>query len=389
MSDRLMGVPSDDRLNVAPALVSPLAGEPIAPTPEARATPIRRDARMRLCFVGPVLGRNPGWVVSQGEVLGDLLAAEGHTVRLTSRFPGRARRMADTLVSLLAWRDDIDLVVHLVFHGRGFVITDAASRLCRALGLRQMFVLHGGGLPAFGARHRRWVRGVLGRGNLVVAPSAYQARAFNRLLQPAPAVRVIPNVLDIKDYPYRHRSTVEPRLLWMRTFHANYHPEMAVEVLADLRRTHPAATLTMAGQEKGLEAAVRQLARRHDLDAAMRFPGFLGPADKAREFGAHDIYLNTNRIDNMPVSVLEAGAFGLPVVATAVGGVPDLLTDVETGLLVPDGDVAAMAGAVRRLLADAELAARLSVNGRALAERCDWTAVRDTWMAAFEEVLHA
>ena len=97
---------------------------------------------------------------------------------------------------------------------------------------------------------------------------------------------------------------------------------------------------------------------------------------KRREGNAADIFINTNRIDNMPVAVLEAGATGLPVVATAVGGVPDLLVDGRDAVLVSDDDDAAMADAILRLLRDPELAGRLSRNGRLLASRSAWESVR-------------
>jgi len=336
-----------------------------------------------------MLGVNPGWVTTQGEILADLLAGEGYPLRSTSSIPARLPRLADTLRSLVAWRNDIDLVIHQVFSGPAFAVTDAATALCHALGLRQIAVLHGGALPEFAARHGGWARRVLRRAAAIVAPSTYLAETFAVYSELAPRLRVIPNILEIDNYPYRHRQKVQPKLLWMRTFHEVYHPEMAVEVLAALRQTHPAATLTMAGQEKGLHAAVQESAKQRGLMEAVRFPGFLGPTDKLREFAAHDIYLNTNRIDNMPVSVLEAAAFGLPVVATAVGGVPHLLRDGETGLLVPDGDVAAMTDAIRRLLDEPGLAATLSTNGRRLAESCAWEPVRGQWEALFDEVLHA
>jgi glycosyltransferase involved in cell wall biosynthesis len=345
-----------------------------------------RAAMPRLCFVGPMLGVNPGWVTTQGEILADLLANDGYPVRVTSHIPARLPRLADTLRSLVAWRGEIDLVVHQVFSGQAFAVTDAASALCRLLGLPQIMVLRGGALPEFAAERGGWVSRVLRRAAVIVAPSAYLARDFARFPELAPRLRIIPNILEIDKYPFRLRDAVQPRLLWMRTFHEVYHPEMAVETLVELRRTHPAATLTMAGQEKGLHNVVRELAGRLGLADAVRFPGFLGPADKTREFGAHDIYLNTNRVDNMPVSVLEAGAFGLPVVATAVGGVPDLLRDGETGLLVPDGDAAAMAAAVSRLLDEPPLAEHLSRNGRALAESCGWGPVRAQWSRLFAEV---
>ncbi len=105
-----------------------------------------------------------------------------------------------------------------------------------------------------------------------------------------------------------------------------------------------------------------------------------------REFAAHDIFLNTNRIDNMPVSVVEAAAFGLPVVSTNVGGIPYLLEEGKTGLLVPTDDPGAVAAAVSRLLADPGLARRLSTNGRSLAEQSAWPRVREQWLGLLERV---
>ena len=115
--------------------------------------------------------------------------------------------------------------------------------------------------------------------------------------------------------------------------------------------------------------------------------GFLDIQGKVREGNAADIFINTNRVDNMPVGVVEACAMGLPVVATAVGGVPDLLTDCETGLLVPDSDDAAMVKAIKRLVSESGLAASLSANGRRLAERSSWESVLPQWDQVFSEVM--
>jgi glycosyltransferase involved in cell wall biosynthesis len=137
--------------------------------------------------------------------------------------------------------------------------------------------------------------------------------------------------------------------------------------------------LTLAGQDKGLLGETRSLAAAMGLNGAVRFAGFLDAEGKRREFAGHDVFLNTNRVDNAPVSVLEAAACGLPVVSTAVGGIPYLLRNEEEALLVPEGDAAAMAGAVRRLLDRPDLAGRLSAAGRQVAERSAWERVRPAW----------
>jgi glycosyltransferase involved in cell wall biosynthesis len=173
----------------------------------------------------------------------------------------------------------------------------------------------------------------------------------------------------------------------MRTFHAVYNPTMAVHVLERLRATHPRATLVMGGQDKGMQAEVMALARKIGLGDAVQFPGFLDMAGKAREGQAADIFINTNHVDNMPVSLVEAAAMGIPVVSTAVGGVTDLVQDGESALLVPDGDVEAMVTSIRRLLRDPDLAGRLSDNGRNLARRSAWEQVHPRWEALFSSLM--
>lgn len=143
----------------------------------------------------------------------------------------------------------------------------------------------------------------------------------------------------------------------------------------------------MAGQEKGLLDSVKSLAAQYDLLGSIRFAGFLETSGKQREFLAHDIYLHTNRIDNMPVSVVEAAAFGLPVVATEVGGIPYLLKDEHTALFVANEDVRGMANAVIRLIEEPGLCNKLSENGRKLAELCSWENVKPEWENLFDELL--
>lgn len=335
-------------------------------------------SRPTLCIVGPLLGRNPGWVTTPGEILADLFRGLGYPVLSVSSIPNRLLRLADIVQALVRHRNRIELALLQVYSGPSFAVEDIASRICRRFGIPVVMVLHGGAMPAFMARHPRWATRVLSRAEMLVAPSAFLARAVKeRGLQ----VQVIPNLLELHKYPFRVRQRLEPRLLWMRTFHPIYNPAMAIRAFERIRRVHPEARLVMAGQEKGLGPAVRKMVGDLGLDEAVSFPGFLDGPAKAREGNAADIFLNTNHIDNMPVSVLEACAMGLPVVATAVGGVPDLLTDGQTGLLVGDDDWAAMAEAVDRLLHDEELAERLSRNGRRLAEASAWENVRPQWEA--------
>ena len=346
----------------------------------------KNSPTVRLAIVGAMPGHWPAYAPMAGEVLGTRLARHGYSVLLTSKYRQRFYRLADIAMTLIRHSKQIDVQILQVYGGLSFVGEDVASWLGRLLGQKIIMHLHGGAMPTFMARHPRWSRRVLRRAAAIVAPSPFLMKA---LASYDFDVRVIPNALDISLYPYRHREPLAPRLFWMRTFHDVYNPEMAVRVFARVKQMEPGATLVMAGQDKGTLSDVKRLAQEMNVLGGISFPGFLNSHSKIREASAADIFLNTNHIDNSPVSVIEACAFGLPVVATNVGGISDLLTHGNTALLVPDDDDRAMAEAIVRLLREPRLASHLSTAGRRLAERFSWERTAPQWDLLLAEVIDA
>jgi len=335
-----------------------------------------------LCFVGPMVGSNPGHVVTQGEIISGYFRQLGYPVVRASSHPNRYFRLLDIIVTIIRWRKQVDILVIHIFSGPSFVVEDIASLLGKFFGLPIIMFLHGGAMPQFMKRYPDWTRRVFSRAKVIVAPSRYLAKAVEPYGFKA---QVIPNVIDLASYPYRHRERVRPRLFWMRSFHEVWNPLMAVRVLARLRERVRDATLVMGGQDKGLQIEAQNLAERLGVGDAVRFPGFLNMEGKVREAEQADIFINTNRIDNMPVAVIEACAMGLPVVTTDVGGIPDLLTDGQTALLVPDNDDERMVEAILTLIDNPDLAGRLSAKGRNLAEQSSWDQVRLRWEELFEQ----
>lgn len=342
------------------------------------------DRPIVLGFLGIHAGGRPSQPVSQNETVAALFRKAGYLVQQSSKVRRPVWRTLHHVWSLLTWKD-VDLIVVAVFSGPSFWIADYASLLARRIRPKKVVLfLHGGHLAEFERTHPARVARAFDRADRILAPSDFLADSFRAR---GYEVGVIPNVLRTDRYQYTPRHRARPALLWMRTFDEIYDPCLAVDVLAQVAENHPEVTLTMGGADHGALAETRARATEMGVADRVTFAGYLDTRSKLRAFADHDLFLNTNRIDNMPVSVLEAAASGLVPVATAVGGIPSLLTDGSDSLLVPAGDATAMGQAVCGLLDDPARFAALSRGARDLAEQSGWAAVRPQWEAEFGRLL--
>lgn len=146
-------------------------------------------------------------------------------------------------------------------------------------------------------------------------------------------------------------------------------PYYTVLAFARVLKSHPDARLYFAGDGPLLNAC-KNLARYYGCENAITFPGVVDPPalqnvyEKARGFVQHSITADDGDMEGTPVAVLEAAAAGLPVVATDHAGIPDVVINGTTGLLVREHDVDGMAAAMLRLLDDRNYAMTLGQQAR-------------------------
>jgi glycosyltransferase involved in cell wall biosynthesis len=151
-----------------------------------------------------------------------------------------------------------------------------------------------------------------------------------------------------------------------------------------------ACRLVMVGDGPMLEAA-KGLVRQQSLTTQVRFAGVLPPTEIAalmrqvRGFVQHSLVAPDGDSEGSPVAVMEAQLSGLPVVATRHAGIPEVVMDGSTGILVEEGDVQAMANAMAQLVRNPQLAARLGAAGQ---ERMSLHFTVEHHLAAVSALLH-
>jgi len=231
---------------------------------------------------------------------------------------------------------------------------------------------------------RRWQRIVLPFMRLVdriVVPSAYLVRVFGKYDLPASA---IPNFVDLAAFRFKSRVMVRPIFLSNRNFEPSYNVHCTLRSFAIIQARFPDASLILVGggsQRAELEALAKKLRLSN-----VSFEGRVFPARMSEFYEKADIFLNSPDIDNMPTSLIEAFACGLPIVTTDAGGIPVIVKHEETGLIIPMGDHEAMARSAIRLLEDPGLALRIVEKARADCEQYTWERVQAKWLEVYNEL---
>jgi glycosyltransferase involved in cell wall biosynthesis len=141
-----------------------------------------------------------------------------------------------------------------------------------------------------------------------------------------------------------------------------------VQAVPKIAIRHPDVTLVLVGSGP-LGTRLRQLARQLGVANKVLFVGRTSHDEMPRHMASADVLVLPSLNEGLPRVILEAMASGLPVVATSVGGVPELVEDGRTGLLVPPADHAALADAICRVLDDPKKAQAWGQAGREVVER--------------------
>lgn len=199
--------------------------------------------------------------------------------------------------------------------------------------------------------------GLLRPGGNVVAVSEAVKRAYvARFNLRSDTVRVLPNAvgIDVRQSPcpatlYRgwNIDPFTPVVGCVALLNAQKGHAVLLQAWQRVGRIHPGAVLALAG-DGPLRPDLERQAERLGIDGNVRFLGML---DRPEELYARaSMLVLPSLAEGMPLVPLEAAAFGLPTIATVVGGTPEVITDGETGLLVPAGDVAALSDAILCLL---------------------------------------
>jgi len=303
-----------------------------------RSNRVPKAARVRVLLVAPSLQR----LFGGQEVQGDQLfrewqrdpEVEVQLLSSTPPLPGFLRwleraRAVRTLVraplQLLAlWRASKDVDVLHAFSGAGTsfaIATLPVIAIARLRGTPIVVHYH----SAQGESHvagSRLARLALQGCERVVVPSTYLRDAF---VSHGIPTSIIANVVDASRFVRRQRAPDGAVVLSLRNFERRYGVDDVIRTFARVKSSHPSARMLLAGSGPE-EGALRALVRSLDL-SGVTFVGATSRDGVAGLMAQATVLLNASLVDNMPVSILEAFAVGVPVVSTSAGGIPTFARD--------------------------------------------------------------
>ncbi len=350
---------------------------------------------VKVLLVGPSLDILGGQAVILQRLLGRLSSVPGIEAAflpVNPRLPGVLGRLqrikyvrtvvtsARYAVGLVTTVPDYDLIHVFSASYSSFVLAPTPALVTARIFRKPSVLNYRSGEAEDHLRRWKTARPTAAMATRIVVPSGYLVEVFGKFDLPAEA---IPNAVDLSEYEFRERGPCKPVFLSNRNFASHYNVSCVLRAFRIIQERRPAARLYVAGDGPEREA-LHALSRELGLER-VEFLGQVEPARMTELYEEVDVYLNSSSVDNMPNSIVEAYACGLPVVTTDAGGIPHMVDHERTGLLVPVDDHAALAAAGLRVLDEPDLASTLSRGGRA---RCEseytWEVAIDAWVRLYE-----
>jgi len=328
-----------------------------------------------LLYIGNKLS-SKGKTVTTIDTLSKALSNEGFKVKSVSNKKNKTFRLLDMLWSIIKNKNWTDYVLIDTYSTQNFYYAYLSSQLCRFFKLKYLPILHGGNLPNRLHNNPKLSYAIFNYAFVNIAPSGFIAAAFIDF--GFINVSIIPNSIDLKNYNYKQRDIDIVKLLWVRSFSRIYNPNLAVDVLFKLQQKGVKSSLTMVGPDN--DGSLQETkAYANALNVVINFTGKLSKKEWISLSKDKNVFINTTNFDNMPVSIIEAMALGLPVISTNVGGIPFLIEGNVTGILVPPNNIDAFVTEILRLKENKAELEDLTKEARKKVEGYNWEVVKQKW----------
>jgi glycosyltransferase involved in cell wall biosynthesis len=357
-----------------------------------------------LCIglVGP-LPPPSGGMANQTLQLAKLLRAEGATVELiqvnapySPQWIGKLKgiralfRLLPYLLHL--WRSAHKVQLYHVMANSGWswhLFAAPAIWMAKIMGKPVIVNYRGGEAAAFFDQAFTWVKPSLSRADAIIVPSGFLEIVFRKR---GFSTHIVPNIIDLSRFSVADNiaaglTSDSPCILVARNLEPIYDNATALHAFRIVKNALASARFVIAGSGPERQM-LEKLATELGLTDAITFTGRVENANMAKLYYSADVMVNPSLVDNMPISVLEALASGVPVVSTDVGGVPYLVEHEKTALLVPPQNPAAMADAILALLTNPVKASRIKQAGIESVQQYTWPKVRTRLLSVYEQVLN-
>lgn len=268
-----------------------------------------------------------GGISGQVAMLQKKLREEGHVADIFSTKASVWKRLV-MLPKLLRIAKAYD-VFHIHCCSRwGFLPAVLGVKAGKKLGKRVVLTYHGGDGGCFFRRHPRLVRGFLAKTDANIVLSGFLAKIFEQHDLP---YTIIPNIIELDDSRFHQRESLKPCYICIRAHEELYNIPCILHAFQKVQKVIPNASLTLVGDGSMHESLNQQVD-----SMGLKNVVFTGRVDNSRIYeylDQADIMLSAPKIDNMPVSLIEAMNAGLLVISSNVGGVPYMIEDGKNGLL--------------------------------------------------------
>lgn len=238
--------------------------------------------------------------------------------------------------------------------------------IARAFGVPVVFHLHGSEMKPFYAS-----QGPAGQAHIQrtfeaaarVLVLSESWKTFIGSIAPKARIEVVPNYVNTQPVSEDHKGHANPvNILFLGQIGQRKGVFELIPAMKAVAERHPEVRLIIGGN--GQRAEAETLSQSLGLEEQIEFAGWVGPEKRADLLRAADIFILPSHNEGLPMSLLEAMSYGVCVVSTTVGGIPELIRDGDNGVLIAPGDVGAIETALLRLIDDSEARQRMAARGR-------------------------